>query len=308
MKNIISASRRTDIPAFYSEWFIQRLKEEEVFVKNPYGGQIYRVALHPDNMHCIVFWSKNYAPLITRIQDIEKITRKLFFHFTITGMTEEIEQNTPSYKESIKDYIYLARRYSPDHLIWRFDPICITDKLPFEFFEQAFSRCAEQLEGSCSQCYISFVQKYKKVLVNFDKYTCHEIADIPINTQQEYADRLAAIAARHGIKVYACCNDHLLSESIHKGSCINSKDLARIIDDHHISAPINPTREKCACSKSIDIGAYDTCPHGCLYCYANTDKLKALKVHEGIHKNMNGLGFHVEHKRADEKLQAMLFI
>jgi len=295
VKNIISASRRTDIPAFYTEWFIQRLRAGEVYVKNPYGGQVHRVSLRPDDIHCIVFWSKNFAPLIARIEEVERVTRNLFFHFTITGMPAEIEQHTPHYRDAISDLVYIAGRYSAAHVVWRFDPICITDRLPFEYYEDIFSECAEKLRGSCIKCYTSFVQKYKKSLVNFAKYSTHRMAEVDIETQRTYAGRLSSIAEKNGIRLYACCNDHLLSGKVLKGSCINSRELAEVFGDFSImSAPAAPTRRECACSRSIDIGAYDTCPHGCLYCYANADKTRARAACAEMDMGWNALGFNVD--------------
>ncbi len=294
MKNIISASRRTDIPAFYSEWFIQRLKQGEVYVKQPYGGQIYRVSLKANDIHCIVLWSKNFSPLISRLESIEQVTPYLLFHFTITCIPKDIEQNTPHYADAVNDLIYLSKRYSTEQLIWRFDPICITNKLPFDYYEEMFSKCTEKLKGSCFKCYISFLQKYKKVLANFEMYSNHKLVDIDTETQRDYALKLSRIAEKNGIKLYACCNDHLLSNSVFKGSCINSTELSRLFNDPLITSPLAPTRKECACTKSIDIGAYDTCPHGCLYCYANADKIQSKIVHENMYTGWNALGFHVE--------------
>ncbi len=308
MKNIISASRRTDIPAFYSEWFINRLKQKEVYVRNPYGGQISRVSLDVDDIHSIVFWSKDFSPLISRIEEVENVTKNLFFHFTITGILKEIEQNTPFFEEAIDDFIYIADRYSPAHIIWRFDPVCITDKLPFEYYEEKFSKCAERLRGSCYTCYISFAHKYTKTLTNFKKYSEHTLSDISAEKQREYAIRLSRIADKNRMTLHACCNDYLLSDSIYKGSCINSWELAKLFNDNSILSPAAPTRKECACTKSIDIGSYDTCPHGCLYCYANADKLKAKTAFEKMDMNWNALGFNVEEEKISEiKLQTSLF-
>jgi hypothetical protein len=294
MKNIISASRRTDVPAFYPEWFLHRLNEGFVYVRQPYGGRIFRVSLKPDAVHCIVLWSKNVAPLLPGIEAVEKMVPNLFFHFTITGIPKDIERDTPPISEAIQDYIYLSQRRSPEHLIWRFDPVCVTDKIPFEYYEELFSMIAGKLRGHCTTCYISFVQKYKKVLANFEKFSDHTLAEIDPETQKRYASRLGHRAEKSGIRIHACCNDHLLSGIVHKGSCINSQSLSRVFDDRSINSAPAPTRRQCACTKSIDIGAYDTCPHGCLYCYANTNKEKAEKSYQNIHPDMNGLGFHVE--------------
>lgn len=293
MRQIISASRRTDIPAFYPDWFIRRLKAGAVFVKNPYGGQIYEVSLRREDVHSIVFWSKNYAPLISRLGEVEKTTGNLYFHFTITGLPKEIERNTPPVEEAVSDFIYLAERHSPSRMVWRFDPVCITDKLPFAFHEEMFERIAERLEGNCTRCCISFVKKYTKVLVNFRSRSDHVLVDVPGDLQRSHAARLSGIAAGHGIGLYECSNDHLLSPSVRKASCINGEELSGLFDDYDLSSPAAPSRNGCACTKSRDIGAYDTCPHGCLYCYANTNRGKALEAFEATDPGSNGLGFHV---------------
>ena len=308
LKHIISASRRTDIPAFYSEWFIRRLQAGVAYVKNPYGGQINKVSLKPEGIHSIVFWSKNYSPLISRMDEIEETTKNLFFHFTITGIPEDIEQSTPPVEDTVNDFIYLAKKYSPVRLVWRFDPVCITDKLPFSFYEEMFSRIAERLEGSCIKCYMSFVQKYKKALVNFEKYSDHILIDTKEELQKDYARRLSRIADRHGIRLYACCNDYLLSGSVHKGSCINSRELSELFNDYSVSSPAAPTRKECACTKSIDIGSYDTCPHGCLYCYANSDKERSGAALDKMDMSWNALGFNVDDEvTADDAGQPTMF-
>jgi len=294
MKNIISASRRTDIPAFYPEWFMRRLNEGFAYVRQPYGGRIFRVSLKPDDMSCIVFWSKNFAPLIPHLERKESGTHHLFFHFTITGITKDIEGGTPPLSEAVNDFLYLSKRYGPERLIWRFDPICITNQLPFEYYEELFSTIAGELRGHCRTCYISFIQKYKKVLATFDKYSDHTLAEIEPEIQKRYASGLSQIAEKHGIRLHACCNDHLLSETLYKGSCINSQSLSLVFSDQSIESAPAPTRKQCACTKSLDIGAYDTCPHGCLYCYANANREKAQKSFPNMHPDMNGLGFHIE--------------
>ena len=177
MPHVISASRRTDIPAFYSEWFLNRLKAGYVYVQQPYNGKMRRVSLAPDDVSAIFFCSKNYRPLLGKLEEIERTTANLFFHYTITA-NRELEFNTPDYREAIRDYIYIAERYSQDHIIWRYDPICITDKLSLEVHEERFVRCAELLKGHVKRCIISFVYPYKKVISNMKKYTDHAMLDL----------------------------------------------------------------------------------------------------------------------------------
>ncbi len=274
MPHVVSASRRTDIPAFYADWLVNRLKEGSVAVEQPYSRKLFRVSLEPADVSAIVLWSKNYAPLLSKLEDIEHTTKRLFFHFTITA-ARELESSVPDYREAIRDYQFLSKRYSPAQIVWRYDPICITDKLSLDIYEERFRACAELLKGYVDTCIISFVHPYRKVLANLAKYTDHRLVDVPQEMKRTYASRLAACAAAYGIRVHACCNDYLLSDAIQKASCIDGRSRAGLFQTQMDARPA-VTRKECACTKSVDIGAYDTCAHGCVYCYANTDKKSAL--------------------------------
>lgn len=306
MGNVISVSRRTDIPAFYSDWFVKRLKEGFVYVQHPFSRKWDKVSLLTNDVAAIVLWSKNFAPLLTKLEEIEAVTRNLFFNFTITS-NRELEFNVPDSSDATKDFIYIAKRYSPAQLIWRYDPICITDKLPFEFYIENFKGCVEQLKGYVKMCYISFANPYRKVILNLLKYKKHALLEISKEDKKQYALQLAAIAERHGIQLYACCSDYLLSEKIKKGSCINGSYLSRIFNTP-INSQKSPTRKECACTKSIDIGAYNTCPHGCLYCYANADKTEAATAYENYNPEWNSLCINVDEDVIKKDEQPALFI
>lgn len=292
MPHVISASRRTDIPAFYADWFVNRLQAGLVYVRQPYSQKMARVSLTSFDVSVIVFWSKNYAPLLGRLESIEKTTKNLFFHFTITA-NQELEPNVPGHKDAINDFRYLAARYTPEQLVWRYDPVCITDKLSFETHEERFSRCAELLHGSAKRCFISFVHPYKKVLTNVGKYSDHHLVELSNDQKRKYAQRLAKKAASHGIALYACCNDYLLSVDIQKASCIDGQLLSRLFNIPLDSRP-TALRKECACTRSIDIGAYDTCAHGCLYCYANSNKDRAAAALQRHDPAWNALTMNVE--------------
>ncbi len=283
MKQIISASRRTDIPAFYTDWFVNRLKAGFVYVKHPFTGKWRKVSLKREDVGAIVLWSKNYSPLLRRIQEIEKIIPNLFFHFTITG-NKVLEPNVVDYKEAIKDLIFISKRYSPEHIIWRFDPICITNKVSFNYYEEKFIKCAEKLQNYVTKCYISFVELYKKVLLNFKKYSNQIPLKVNYIEKIRFSYRIANIAEKYNIKLYACCNDYLLSEKVKKASCINGDYLSHLFNVS-IERRSGATRKECACTKSIDIGTYNSCIHGCVYCYANIDKEKS----NNFYKNFSSL-------------------
>ena len=294
MPHVLSASRRTDIPAFYPAWFVNRLKAGYVFVKNPYSQRVTRVSLKPEDVSSIVFWSKNYAPLLSKLEAIERTTKNLFFHFTITA-NKELEKNAPDYRDAVKDYLFLVRRYSPEQVIWRYDPVCITDKLSFASHEDRFVQCAALLKGHAARCFISFVHPYKKVISNMRKYSDHTLLELSRERKRGFALALAEKAEAHGIHLYACCNDFLLAEKIEKASCIDGEFLSKIFDTP-IDGRFAATRKECACTKSIDIGAYDTCAHGCVYCYATTDGEKAREAQRGQDEHGNALGMQVDEK------------
>jgi len=291
MRNVISVSRRTDIPAFYSDWFIKRLRDGFVYVQQPFSRKWVGVSLSTDNIAAIVLWSKNFSPLLAKLERIENVSRNLFFNFTITA-NKELELNVPNFLDTTKDFIYLAKRYSTGQLIWRYDPICVTDKLPFEFYIENFKKCIEHLTGHVKMCYISFANPYKKIILNMLKYKNHSLVEISIEDKKRYALQLAAIAEKYGVQIYACCNDYLISDKIKKGSCINGGYLSKIFNTS-INCQKSPTRKECACTKSIDIGAYNTCPNGCLYCYANADKSEATDAYEKHNPEWNSLCEHV---------------
>jgi hypothetical protein len=260
-----------------------------------------RVSLKPEDVSSIVFWSKNYAPLLSKLDAIERTTKNLFFHFTITA-NKELERNAPDFRDAVKDYQFLVRRYSPEQVIWRYDPVCITDKLSFAAHEDRFVQCAALLKGHATRCVISFVHPYKKVILAMRKYSDHALLDLSLEKKREFALTLAEKAEAYGMQLYACCNDFLLAEKIEKASCIDGEFLSNIFNVP-IDGRFAATRKECACTKSIDIGAYDTCAHGCVYCYATTDAEKARSAQMGQDPEWNALGLNVA-EDADFEIEA----
>jgi hypothetical protein len=163
---IISASRRTDIPAFYSKWFMNRIYEGKVVVYNPYNKCGYEVSLNPKNIDAIVFWSKNYGPLIPKLDELKR-EYNLYFLFTITGLKDILEDNVIPPEKAIEQLKYISKSFSPNHIQWRFDPIVLTNKTPKEFYIDKFYQLAKELKGYTTRCYISFANIYKKNEKNF---------------------------------------------------------------------------------------------------------------------------------------------
>ncbi|MCG2715202.1 MAG: DUF1848 domain-containing protein [Candidatus Marinimicrobia bacterium] len=275
---IISASRRTDIPAFYCDWFYQRVQQGFVDVTNPFSKNTYRVSLKPDDVSAIVFWSKDYRPFLSILKKNEPVYKNHFlFHFTITGYQERakllFEPNAPDFPDAIQTAKYLSDRYGMETVLWRFDPVIFSGISSYEERLNTFRRLAEELEGIVSRCYISFVDLYGKVQRRFDRLSkVHSVNFIKptIGEQVEFARELAVIANDYGIEIYTCCEDDVARASgVSKGHCIDAELLQRLYPDRQFTDEIKPTRRGCGCFASKDIGSYNTCWHHCLYCYAN---------------------------------------
>jgi hypothetical protein len=161
--NIISASRRTDIPAFYSQWLVNRLRAGFVRYPNPFSGEVYTVSLRPEDVHSIVFWSKHYAPLLPHLDELEEGDYRFYFHYTITGAPRTLEPHVPGWQQAVQVFRKLAERTSSRQVQWRFDPILFTHELGPAFYAARFRDVATALSGATERCYFSFAVFYGKV-------------------------------------------------------------------------------------------------------------------------------------------------
>ena len=293
MKRIISVSRRTDIPAFYGDWFMGRLAEGFAGVVHPFGGQKYIVSLKPEDVVCFVFWSKNLSPFLEHLKTIEDMGYKFYFNYTVTGLPSVFESNVKK-KAAIESLKQLSKTYSPNHINWRFDPIIISSICDRDFYIRAFEELASEFAGYVERCYFSFVVRYGKVIRNFaefEKSQSLKIFDCSGNFRIDLANELAAIAARYGIRMFSCCGDYLVGDKIKKAHCIDGRVIEELFFPKGLSYKHKPTRAECGCTQSTDIGTYDTCPHGCVYCYANTNKGRACKTFRNHDKTSAFLGY-----------------
>ncbi|UCE26273.1 MAG: DUF1848 family protein, partial [Candidatus Coatesbacteria bacterium] len=185
-------------------------------------------------------------------------------------------------------------RYSPKHINWRYDPVVISNATPTDYHVERFERIAKALEGSVKRCYFSFPTFYDKVKKNLAllrRETDIDAFDPDTTIKQELAGRLADIAAEHGIDLYTCCGDYLISDDIYKASCIDADIIADLFYGGRLDVSRKPTRNECGCFASVDIGAYDTCVHGCVYCYANMNKAAAKRRYEEHDPSSAFLGY-----------------
>jgi hypothetical protein len=293
MKRIISVSRRTDIPAFYGDWFMRRLKEGFAGVVNPFGGRRYIVSLKPQDVVCFVFWSKNFSPFLENLKVIDDMGYKFYFNYTVTALPDVFESNVER-QAAIESLKRLSRAYSPRHINWRFDPIIISSVCGRDYFIKAFKRLASEFEGLVERCYFSFVTEYGKVKSNFGELgrtTGVKITSCSEDFKIDLANELSEIANRHGMRMFSCCGDYLVNDHIQKGHCIDGSVIESLFFPEGLTYKEKPTRAECGCTESTDIGTYDTCPHGCIYCYANINKHRAYKVFENHDKESAFLGY-----------------
>lgn len=264
---IISSSRRTDIPSFYSDWFCNRIKEGFVYVRNPMNAhQISRINLSPDVVDCIVFWTKNPSNMIDRLDELKDY--KYYFQFTLTGYGHDVETGLPyKKKDLIPTFKRLSERIGREKVIWRYDPILINEKYTKDYHIRAFTAMADELKDYTEKVVISFVDLYQKTKRNTKDLN---IQDISSDEMLELATKLAEIAHSNGLKIESCAERIDLSTSgIEHGCCIDQKLIEKIIGYPIKGGKDKNQRMECGCFESVEIGAYDTCRNGCRYCYAN---------------------------------------
>lgn len=263
---ILSVSRRTDIPAFYTEWFFNRLKEGYVLVRNPMNyHQVSKVAINPDVIDCIVFWTKNPGNMLNKLDLLKEYN--YYFQITITPYDNSIERYVPEKRRVIESFKKLSSLIGKKRTIWRYDPIILNKEKSIEYHRQCFAELASQLNGSTERCIISFMDMYKKTESNMQNFTKKIVTNKDII---EIGQKLSNIALNHGLKLETCSESmDLMSVGIGHAKCIDDKLISDILGESLYIKKDPNQRETCGCVSSIDIGMYNTCKHGCLYCYAN---------------------------------------
>lgn len=263
---IISASRRTDIPGYYSDWFMQRLQAGYALTRNPMNySQVSHISLSKEVVDCIVFWTKDAGNMMDKLQYIDEAGYKYCFQYTITPYASDIEQNLRDKKYIIQNFQWLSSKLGKHCMVWRYDPIIINDKYTVQYHIKAFEAMCRELALYADRVIISFVDLYKKcpgVMQKADEDTVKLISK-----------EFGSIAKENGILIQTCCEEYDLSAyGIQKGGCI-AADLIEKVCGYKLKTKADKgQRKNCGCIESIDIGAYNTCLNGCIYCYANGSK------------------------------------
>lgn len=272
---IISASRRTDIPTCYSDWFFNRIKEGYVYVRNPMNiHQVSKIILSPDVIDGIVFWTKNPIPMIDRLDLLNDYM--YYFQFTINSYGQDIEANIPSKNDVIiPAFKELAQKIGPERVIWRYDPILLTSRYDIKYHINYFNEIAKRLAGYTHKCVISFVDLYRNTQTN-----TKNLGLVRLGTKEmfELAERLVDIANQNRLIVESCAEKIDLEQfGIAHGHCIDCNLFEKLLGCKFDLSKDQNQREECGCVASIDIGMYNTCKNGCKYCYANYSNKTVLK-------------------------------
>ena len=275
---IINTGQRTDIPAFYAEWFANRIREGTVCVRNPFNPkQVSRYRLDPAVVDVIGFCTKNPAPMFPYMNLIAEYGQ--YWFVTITPYGKDIEPYVPDKHKLLTDFKHLSDIVGVNSIGWRYDPIFITDTYSLEYHLNAFEQIAEALSGYTDTVVISFIDLYKKVKRNFP-----EVREVSREDQLYLGTKMIQIAKKYGMTVKPCAEGNMLEEyGADCSGCMTVTTYETAIGNKLSVPNQKPNRQECACYIACDIGAYDTCMHLCRYCYANNDSKMVesnLKLHD----------------------------
>ena len=282
---IISASYRTDIPAFYGDWFITRLDAGFCRTVNPYGRQIHTVRLDRDAVSGFVFWTKNLGPFRAALELVRDRGFPFVVQYTINAYPRALETSVTDAERAIGHMRDLASEFGPRAGVWRYDPVIATSMTSPDWHVDNFTGLADRLAGATDEVVISFAHIYRKTRLNMDAasrlhgFGWNDPAD---DEKRALAVRLAAVAADRGIRLTLCSQEAYLVPGAAPSRCIDAERLSDV-GGRPVAAPRKGNRPGCMCSESRDIGDYDTCPHGCVYCYAVRTPALARRRH-GAHE------------------------
>jgi len=273
---IVSASYRTDIPAFHAGWFLARLRAGWVRVRNPYGGAPYEVSLRPGEVTGFVFWTRQMRPLGPHLRQIAE-RAPFMVQFTVTGYPRALEPGAVETEAALTQIQELRRGWGRHVAVWRYDPILISSLTPPAWHRANFARLAAALEGSSDEVVLSWADLYRKSLRNLAAAAREHgftWRDPELEEKRALLDDLAGIARAHGMRATLCTEPALLPSGLAAARCIDAERLSAIAG-RPIIARERGNRPGCLCAESRDIGAYDTCTQGCAYCYAVSSRERA---------------------------------
>ena len=264
---ILSASRRTDIPTYYSEWFFNRIRDGYALVRNPMNyHQLSKIKITPDVVDGIVFWTKNPIPMLPRLGELSEYT--YYFQFTLNSYADDIEPSIPlKSKYIIPAFQKLSDRIGPERVIWRYDPILLNDKYSIGYHLKYFANLAKLLHPYTKKCTFSFIDFYRNTQNNVKGL---ELITLTEEHKLAIAKGLSEIAHSYGLSIDTCAEDIDLDQfGITHARCVDDRLLGKLLGRTLKVEKDKNQRFSCGCVASVDIGMYNTCRNGCKYCYAN---------------------------------------
>lgn len=278
---IISASYRTDIPAFYGDWFMGRVQAGWCCAVNPYGGPPSRIALDRAHVDGVVFWTRNPEPFLPHLAELHARGYPFVIQFTITGYPGALEPRVVNTSHAVDCAWRIRERFGPHALVWRYDPVVFSSVTPPAFHRDTFGAVARQLRGAVDEVVISFAHVYRKTARNLDAaahahgFTWWDAAEVD---KRALGAALVREADEHGMRLSICGQHTALAPGSVPAACVDAARLSRVAG-RTIRARPRGHRPGCGCVESRDVGAYNSCPHGCAYCYAVDDPALAARRH-----------------------------
>jgi hypothetical protein len=268
---IISASYKTDLPAFYGEWLMNRIRAGYCKMVNPFNRhQHSTISLARDDVDGIVFWTKNLGPFLKHLPEIRDKGFPFIVQYTINAYPRKLEFSVTDPVRAIAHVKGVVSEYGPQSVVWRYDPVVLSSETPVESHIENFSWISSKLKGYTNEVVVSFAQIYRKTQINMNnaaKEYGFEWRDPGDDEKRSLLKQLAEVARESGMLLSVCSQPHLLEPGLAEAHCVDAKRLTAI-SGCSISAALKGSRKECGCFESRDIGDYDTCPHGCVYCYA----------------------------------------
>jgi hypothetical protein len=282
---IISASRRTDIPAFYARWFMNRIRAGYCTVPNPSNPKhVIRVSLAPGDVDVIVFWTRNAGPLLGHLDELDARGFPYYFQYTVMDNRDGIDGDSPSIDAAVGTFCRLSARTGAGRVIWRYDPIAFTATMDADFHARTFASIADRLRGATNRVVISIVDRYKKAGSRLSELEAvsGQVDACPSERKRSLLRDLVEAAARNGLEIFSCAEEEDFSaEGIRPGKCVDDLYIEREFGLGTVSHRKDASqRPACGCAESRDIGMYDSCLFGCKYCYATSSFVRARMNHE----------------------------
>ena len=260
---IISASRRTDIPSFYGEWLMHRLRAGYALTQNPFNAkQVKRISLLPQDVDCLVLWSKNPQPLLAHADELTSLGYTCLMHFSLLPYSKNWHPHLPAQDALVNTFLQWGAIWGRQHLIWRYDPIVLDDTMTIAWHAEHFERLCDRLHGATDTVTFSFVDRYRHIAKDLFR-------SIDDTEMLETAAAFGAIARQYGLHAQTCCEKIDLSHlGIQRGACIDLARIEQLSGQNLGQVRDRNQRPLCGCAQSVDIGMYNTCGHACAYCYA----------------------------------------